>query len=44
MKEVLEKVKIEKGEILSSSTTANGLMLFCETKRRINVMGDILDP
>lgn len=44
MKEVLEKVKIEKREILSSSTTANGLTLFCETKQRINVMGDTLDP
>ena len=44
VKEVLEKVKIEKREILTSSTTADGLTLFCETKQRINVMGDILDP
>lgn len=44
MKEVLEKVKIEKREILSSSTTADGLTLICETKQRINVMGDVLDP
>lgn len=44
MKEVLEKVKIEKRELLSSGTTIDELTLFCETKQRINVMGDILDP
>lgn len=44
MTEVLEKVKIEKREILASSVTADGLTVFCETKQQINVMGDILDP
>ena len=44
MKEVLEKVKMVKREILSSATTVDGLTLFYETKQRINVMGDILDP
>ncbi len=44
LKEVLEKVKIEKREILSSSASANGLTVFSETKKRINVMGDIIDP
>ena len=44
MKEVLEKVRIEKREILSASTTADGLTLVCETKQRLNVMGDIIDP
>ena len=44
MKERLEKVQIEKREILSSSSTADGLTLCCETKQRINVLGDVLDP
>ena len=45
IKEVLEKITIEKREVLSSATTADGLTIFCETKQRIKVMGDVvLDP
>ena len=44
MKEVLQKVHIEERIVLSSSTTSDGLTLFCETQQRINVLGDIIDP
>lgn len=44
MKAVLEKVHIEERQVLNFSLTSDGRTLFCETKQRVNVMGEILDP
>lgn len=44
MKEVLEKVHIEEREVLHFSLAPDGYTAFCETKQRVNCMGDIIEP
>jgi len=44
IKEVLEKVHILEREVLHFSLASDGHTVFCETKQRINVMGDIIEP
>lgn len=44
MKEVLGKVHIEEREILHYSLAGDGHTVLCETKQRINVMGEIIEP
>lgn len=44
MKEVLGKLHIEEREVLFYSLASDGHTVLCETKQRINVMGEIVEP
>lgn len=44
MKENLDVVHIEERRVLSRSTSADGFTIVCETKNRLDVLGEILDP
>ncbi|KAF2791282.1 hypothetical protein K505DRAFT_249273 [Melanomma pulvis-pyrius CBS 109.77] len=44
MKEVLGKYHIEEREVLFFSLASDGHTVLCETKQRINVMGEIVEP
>jgi len=43
MKEVLENYYTEKREVLHFSLDSDGRTLFCETKQRLNVIGDTIE-
>ncbi|PVH96303.1 hypothetical protein DM02DRAFT_687938 [Periconia macrospinosa] len=44
MKEVLEQYQIEDREVLQISLAPDGYTVFCETKQRVNVMGEVVEP
>jgi hypothetical protein len=44
LKENLSVVHIDERRVLSRSTSAEGLTVFCEMKNRLLVLGEVLDP
>ena len=44
IKEVLEKVQILERDVLHFALASDGCTVFCETKQRISVMGDVIEP
>jgi hypothetical protein len=44
IQEKLKTVRILERQVLSRSSTADGNTIFCETKQRLEVCGEVVDP